>query len=329
MNIVPFKEEHISAAAQLAATNHARERAAVPSLPARQTEHYLPLLHEYEAKFPGAAALDKDDQLIGFIIGAKIPNFKGTQTGIHVPEWANAAVGADRYSLIRHLYEYISAKWVENGCFAHAISLYAHDEVAKNTWFRSAFGMICADGTRELVPVEGAINKDIEVRKASVRDIDLFLPLVHEHSRYYPKAPLFMPMLNIQGRQFYEEWLLRKNHIFWLALDEGEPVGYFHSSPSHPGARELIRDPGTCSVSSAFVRPGTRRGGVGATLLQYIINWAREQGYERCAVDYETHNIYGSRFWEKHFTPVTCSLMRKIDERVAWAHASRQVDSIW
>ena len=329
MKIVAFKDEHIPAAARLAAANHARERAAVPCLPARQAEHYLPLFHKYVAKFPGVAAMDKDDQLIGFIIGAKIPNFKGTQTGIHVPEWANAAVGTDRYSLIRYLYEYISAKWVENGCFAHAISLYAHDEIALNTWFRTSFGMICGDAMRELVPVQGHVNKDIEVRRATEEDIDLFLPLAHEHSRYYPTAPLFMPLLDLEDRAYYEEWLKRDHHNLWLALDRGEPIGYFQSSPSHPGARELIRDPGTCSVSSAFVRPGTRKGGVGATLLQHVVDWAKEHGYERCAVDYETHNIYGSRFWEKHFTPVTCSLIRRVDERVAWAHSSRSVESLW
>lgn len=329
MRLVPFKKEHFPAAAKLAAANHAQERTFVPSLPIRDADHYIPLFERISKRGPGVAALDQDESLIGYMIGLRLGNFKGTQNGVHVPEWANAAIGPDRFSLIRSLYEYLSAQWVENGCFAHGVSLYAHDEVALDTWFRTAFGMICGDGVRDLVPVQGNIARDIVVRKATVEDIDLFLPLVHEHSRYYPTAPLFMPLLGLDGREHYEEWLEKKDHTFWLALDNGEPIGYFESTPSHPGARELIIDPGTCSICGAFVKPGIRQSGVGAALLSHIIDWARENGYERCAVDYETHNIYGSRFWLKHFTPVTASVMRKIDERVAWGNSKRSAESIW
>jgi GNAT superfamily N-acetyltransferase len=119
------------------------------------------------------------------------------------------------------------------------------------------------------------------------------------------------------------------DHLFWLALDQGEPIGYFESTPSHPRASSIIYDAGTCSICSAFVRPGVRKHGVGAALLARVVEWAGEHGYERCAVDYETHNPNGSRFWEKHFRPVAYSVMRQVDERVAWGHAGRQEQSIW
>lgn len=329
MRIIPLKQEHLSAAAEMAAAAHAQERACVPALPARTAEQYLPLFEKLWQRAPGAAAIDHDGNLAGYIIGAKVSNFKGTQNGIHVPEWANATVGSDRFSLIRSLYEFISAKWVDNGCFTHAITLYAHDEEALRTWFRSAFGMICGDGVRELVPVQGSLAKDIVVRQARLDDIDLFLPLVHEHQRYYPTAPLFMPLFELDSRGFFEEWLQDPNHNLWLALEQGEPIGYFESSGAHPRASHLIMDPGTCSVCGAFVRPNIRKHGVGAALLSQVIDWAVENGYERCAVDFETHNIYGSRFWEKHFTAVACSVIRTVDERVAWAHSKRNAESMW
>ena len=241
MPLVPFSTEHFSAAAKLAADSHARERSCVPNLPARDAAHYIPLFERISKRGIGVAAVSPDGVLLGYIVGSSSPNFKGTQKGVYVPEWANAAVGPDRYTMIRELYTDIAAKWVENGCFAHAISLYAHDEVALNTWFRSAFGMICGDGVRDLSPIQGHVARDVVIRRATSADIELFLPLVHEHNRYYPTSPLFMPLLSLDNREHYEEWLTKENHNLWLALDNGEPIGYFESTPAHPGACELIK----------------------------------------------------------------------------------------
>lgn len=329
MKLVPFTAEHFLAAAKLAAQNHAIEKSFAPHLPMREAEHYLPLFERISKRGPGIAALDSCGNLIGYIIGLKVENFKGTQNGIYVPEWANATIGMDRFNLIRELYAAIAAKWVENGCYTHAITLYAHDDVALDTWFRSAFGMICQDGVRGLEPAQSSTLADVEVRRATIADIDLFLPLVHEHQRYYPTSPLFMPLLELDGLAHYEEWLQKEHHNLWLALDHGELIGYFESTPSHLRASELIRDPGTCSICGAFVKPGVRKGGVGAALLDTAIAWAKENGYERCAVDYESHNIHGSRFWLKHFSPVTSSVIRRVDERVAWGHSERKAESLW
>ncbi len=330
MRIVPLCKEHIPVASSLAAAGHAQERTHVPTLPVREPQHYVPLFERLLRICPGAAALDQSGQLIGYILGiGPIDNFRCTQRGVHVAEWAHAAVGDNRAYIYQHLYEYIADLWVKNGCFAHAISLYAHDELALNTWFRSAFGMICGDAIRELVPVQGHLATDIKIARAGYEHIDLFLPLVHEHQRYYPTSPLFMPLTGLHNKEYFEKWLSDEKHAFWLALDDDQPVGYFESSPAHSGARHLIADPGTASVCSAFVRPDCRKGGVGAALLSRVVRWAAESGYQRLAVDYESHNIYGSRFWTKHFTPVAASLMRIVDERVVWAHSNRRAEDIW
>lgn len=329
MQIIDLQADHLPAAASMAAADHAHERAHVPALPTRTADFYLPRLQQLQSLYPGAAAVDVEGKLAGFIIGRKVPNFRSSQWGVHAPEWANAANGEDRFNLIRQLYQHVAALWVANGCFSHAITLYAHDDLAQHAWYRTAFGMICGDGVRELLPVSGPVATDILVRPASTEDIDLFLPLVHEHQRYYPTSPLFMPLLKLSDREYFVNWLAKPDHNLWLALDEGEPVGYFESTPSHPGASDLIVDPGTCSICGAFVRPGTRQQGVGAALLARVVQWAKENGFERCAVDYETHNLFGSRFWEKHFQPVAVSVMRHVDERVAWGHASRPNEVIW
>jgi hypothetical protein len=40
-------------------------------------------------------------------------------------------------------------------------------------------------------------------------------------------------------------------------------------------------------------------------------------------VDFESANLPGSAFWLRHFEPVAHSLMRRVDSRLAWAHAER------
>lgn len=329
MRLVPFTKDHFLAAAQIAADNHTKERAFAPDLPRRDAAHYLPLFERISSRGPGVAAVADDGTLMGYIIGSPAANLRGTQKGVHVPEWANAALGPDRYGLIRALYTEIAALWVENGCFTQVISLYAHDHVSLDTWFHTAFGMICGDGVRDLTPIVGPMAEGIDIRLATLDDIDLLLPIVHEHSRYYPTSPLFMPLLGLDDRAHYEEWLQKEHHRFWLALDQGVPIGYFESTPAHGGACELIRDSGTCSICGAFVKPNLRTAGVGAALLNRVIAWAKDNGYTRCAVDYETHNIHGSRFWQKHFTPVTASVIRAVDERVAWGNSGRRTESIW
>lgn len=329
MHIVTLQKEHLQEALELALGGHVAEKANVNFLPARLAEHYLPLLEGMLAKAPGAAALDDHGQLIGYIIGRKVPNFKGPQRGVFVPEWANAATGPNRVQVMQHLYENISTEWVKNGCFTHALTLYAHDHLALNTWFHGTFGIICGDGLRELLPINGHLAEDVRIRRASVQDIDFFLPLVHEQQRYYPQAPMFMPLLELDDRLEYEHWLADDRNALWLALDGNDLIGYFQSSPAHPRASHLIDDPSTCSICGAYVKSDSRQGGVGTALLNRVIDWAKGEGYRRCAVDFETNNIYGSRFWHKHFTPVAYSVIRTVDERVAWAHSQRSSDSVW
>ena len=94
--------------------------------------------------------------------------------------------------------------------------------------------------------------------------------------------------------------------------------------PSNPTACYIIRDEKTTSITSAFTRESERNKGIATALLNHSLNWARSVGYERCAVDFESQNIPATHFWLRHFQPVCYSLIRYVDERVAWAHEKRE-----
>jgi GNAT superfamily N-acetyltransferase len=102
------------------------------------------------------------------------------------------------------------------------------------------------------------------------------------------------------------------------AGDGHQPVAYDPSveimlvGPASEDAARIVRDERTASISGAFVRPEHRRAGVADALLDAAVSWARDGGYERLAVDFETANLLATRFWTRHFRPVTYSLCRRL-----------------
>ena len=68
------------------------------------------------------------------------------------------------------------------------------------------------------------------------------------------------------------------------------------------------------SASSLVVTRGMNRGAATA-LLSRAVRWTRDAGFERLAVDFESANVTGSRFWLARFRPVCLSLLRRLDER--------------
>ena len=78
-----------------------------------------------------------------------------------------------------------------------------------------------------------------------------------------------------------------------------------------------MTDPTTIDVTGAYLKPEARGRGTADALLGKLLDWARERGYARCAVDFESANPTASRYWPRHFTPVCHSLIRRLDERIA------------
>ncbi|MFN2177124.1 MAG: GNAT family N-acetyltransferase, partial [Anaerolineales bacterium] len=109
---------------------------------------------------------------------------------------------------------------------------------------------------------------------------------------------------------------LKPGREMYLAYLEGEPAGCMGLDPGHPDGCDILKDPGTATIEIVYVLPEFRRCGVGLALLNFFLKRAQEQGYQRCAVEYESANVTAARFWERWFDPVCCSLLRRIDDRI-------------
>ena len=70
-------------------------------------------------------------------------------------------------------------------------------------------------------------------------------------------------------------------------------------------------------INFGFTDPGIRGTGVGAKILDKILEWGRSKGKTACAVDFESANVLGRSFWLHHFKAVCFSAIRFVDPKVA------------
>ncbi len=316
MQVVPLREEHLDDAAALVSSRYGALRAQAASLPARyaQVSTVLPLLRDIAAARPGVAAL-RNGRLVGFLSAWLLPSFRGKRS-VFSPEWANGAELEDSQRIYVQLYTHLAATWVADACFTHLISLLADDRKAIDCWHWLGFGMIAADAVRNLQPLQGR-ETDVHIRRAGLQDLAQLQALDGAMFRYMAAAPTFLVHDVVRDRAYYEKWLLDPNKAVWLAVQDAETVAYMGLGPASDDACTIIRDDGTASISRAFTKQEARGAGIATALLNRSLQWAREAGYERCAVDFEPMNPLATRFWLRYFQPVCYSLVRHVDERVA------------
>jgi GNAT superfamily N-acetyltransferase len=228
------------------------------------------------------------------------------------------------------MYAHLSSKWIANGCFIHLVTVLAHDQEMIDSLFWLGFGMVAVDALRDLHNVhEGRPSTEVEIRRADLDDLELVMSLNAEYQRYMAGSPIYLALVNRSEKGYHEKWLSNPSNALWLASYEGEIVSYMKIGPFSEDAAYVISDEKTASITGAYTKENHRGKGIGTTLLNQSLSWARSEGYERCAVDFEPENVLGSSFWLKHFKPICFSLIRQIDHRIAWAHKNRKDEHFW
>jgi len=322
LQINPLREKHLEDAAALVSVRYRALRERVPVLPSRyeDVDTILPMLYDLAGKAPGVVAI-RGSRLVGFMLGFVIPTFLGKRS-MYSPEWANGAELGESQRVYEEMYGYLSTQWVANGCFTHLVSMLGHDGEGIEGWQWLGFGFAAVDGVRELRPVEGAAA-EVKIRRAGEEDIEEAAAFGEALARHLATAPTFW----IHELEDLGEWLKGPANALWLAYDGEEAVGCMGLGPANPDACAIIQDEKTASIESAFTREGARGRGVATALLNRSLEWARVEGYERCAVDFEPMNFLAARFWMRWFEPVCYSLMRCIDKRLGRAHEGQGGES--
>ncbi|MHC5040129.1 MAG: GNAT family N-acetyltransferase [Planctomycetota bacterium] len=316
LEITPFQDEHLEDAVGLVAARYRVLREREPSMPSlyEKPEALLPPLKAIAGKFPGVAAL-QGKRLTGFLTGFVIPDFRWKRS-MYSPEFANAAEREGSREIYRQMYAHLSPLWIADGCFTHLVTLMASDPEGIDAWTWSGFGMTAMDAIRDLVPITGDVSR-IDIRRAGMEDVDAVTALSHGLRRHLASAPTFLvPNEGALEDEALEKSLADPKTAIWLAVQDSEPVAYMGFGPASATACLITNEEKTTSILGAYVREEVRHGGMGKALLDRGLAWARDAGFERCAVDFEPENVVGSRFWMKHFRPVCTSLIRHIDDRL-------------
>jgi GNAT superfamily N-acetyltransferase len=316
LDIVPLNKTHLEAATTLVVSRYVNLRQQVPLLPQRYQEsaNILPLLRNIiGAGSPGVAAI-RDGRLVGFLKAWLMPGFRGKRS-VYSPEWGNGADLGDSRYIYEEMYQRIAADWIADGYVAHYISVFPNDQNAVKAWHWLGFGMLGVDALRGLRPVEGA-RIQVDIQAAGLGNLEEVMAL-QDGLRQYMKGSSAFFIPEKLSRDYFESWIQDPDRVIWMAYVDGEPVAFLRMGPANDDVARIIVDEKTTSIYGAFTVEKMRGKDIGTALLDHALGVARGAGYERCAVDFETMNLLGVRFWlGRGFQPVCLSLLRYVDERL-------------
>lgn len=139
---------------------------------------------------------------------------------------------------------------------------------------------------------------------------------------------MFMPYLpetEAHRRQFMSELLADETCPHWLALSGNRLMGmqvFVEPLSPHWFLSPLQVPEQTVNLYLACTDPVARGRGIGTALFSAGMNWAREAGYEQCAVHYRTANR-AAEFWrDLGVRSVGRWKYRVIDQRRTWSGES-------
>jgi len=333
IEIAPLGPDDREAAASLLASRHAGDRRRAWDLPARyeDTDIALEAIDLLMGSPASAGVIARDGrEPAGFLasvmrapsqlsMGAK---FVRSRAAV-VPYHGHALADRDDGELYRELYAALSRVWVERGYFSHYVEIPALDYMAAEAFSSLGFGRQTTLAVRRVAEsVVDSRAEGVEIRRAGPNDLEPILRLSSLLGQHHAAAPSFLPFLREPDAELEKETRERLNawdHGFFIALREGAAVGALTLGPSS-FAPALATTENALYLFEGVVAPSERRGGVGRALLAAGMRWAEEAGHTQCALHFLSANIAAARFWQSHgFWPVTHTLARHVDERIAWA----------
>jgi GNAT superfamily N-acetyltransferase len=302
LEVVPFADEHLDAAAELLATRHARHREAEPLLPELDDPRAA---LERAWREEGASGVFAGS---AYVIAAPLKIHSGP-TWMRVGIAGHAAEGDPE--TVRDLYAAAAQRWVDDGLTKHAVFVPSHDAGLVDAWFRLSFGASATLAMRETGPEE-PFDADVSIRAGTRDDYSDAARLELEMSALMQPSPSFSDMPLQTHEEVLAEWNEDdgSNYELFVADRAGRIVGQFLLYRRPP---DLRVPKNSIDLSQASTEPEARGTGVGRALTAHVIRWAHENGYPVMTTDWRMTNLWASRFWPKRgFRPAFLRLYRSI-----------------
>lgn len=130
----------------------------------------------------------------------------------------------------------------------------------------------------------------MEVRQATIADLDILAPLFDGYRQFYGQASEPERI-----RKFLRARLELNQSVIFVAMREGAAIGFTQLYPSFSSlglARIFV-------LNDLFVDPATRRTGAGAALLEAAADYARGVGATRLVLSTGLTNTTAQALYEK------------------------------
>ncbi len=312
MAIVAFGPRHVDAAARLVAGEVALLRRAVPEVPDGWEDPQSVAAAVARLAERGAGlAVEDDGELVAFQAAVLLDGHGGRWA--YTPDVGHAATGPVAVRLRERLYARLADEWIRAACPEHAITVLAHDLATQTAMARLGFGQYVIDLVGRLDPIAaGPLPQGVSVRRAGPDDAPAVAELDAALWRHLEASPTFLRSGRAASPEVLRRELGEAATAVMLAERDGRAVAHVRIGPCATDVAMVVRDASTASVTAAFTRDELRGTSIASHLLDAAIAWAREAGYARWAVDHESANREGGRFWARHATTVAVSMSRRL-----------------
>lgn len=270
----------------------------------------------------GVIAL-KDGKVVGYMSSLILNHFKGSNRGAYTPEFAHSSTEVDKVRIYNLMRAELWKKLANLECTVHSITL-LDDDTLKNDFFMASYGLLVMDVMNtvdQLIDTTaGNLSDKYTARIASASEIESIKPLVLSYRDYMSGPPIFNNLGVEDIDVMLERWFMEEKRSVWVVESHvgasTEIIGFANLITDPDNASYVVRDSTILGISGTFILSEHRNGGAGSALYNTASLWAKQNGYDKISVDFESANPLALKFWLNHFVPVTYSLVRYIDDRL-------------
>lgn len=311
LEILPFSDEHLDAAAALLADAHARHRAAEPLL-GRLDDYREQVARQWEREGSSGAIALRDGAAAGYLIGAPASNDNRGGTRIYSDIAGHASAEPE---LARDLFAAAAERWHEDGQDRFAVVVPAHDAALVDAWFRVGFGLQFATAVREAT-AESPVDADVSIRPGTPDDLVHLARFDRELWLHQTRSPSFSGLDVPELAEFEDDWredTFDSPDTFWPFLVEraGDVIGEALLYRRPTGDLRVPEE--NVDLAHAVVDPAARGSGAGLALTAFVLAWAHEHGFRSITTDWRSVNLLSSRFWpNRGWRPTYLRLYRAV-----------------
>ena len=304
LEIRPLTDDLLDAAGGLLADRHRAHRQREPALDAAFED---PSIARAEVarllagdRISGLAAV-REGAVVGFLVGTgRDPATWGPNAWVE-----GAGHAATDAEVTRALYGASAGWWVAEGRTLHHVIAPAGNPALIDAWFSMGFG---SQHIHAIRPAPGqdfapAVPAGLTVRRAVVADLpalatlDLVVPTHQAAAPVFSRAPI--PSFDETLAELEADDVDDPRFATFVTERDGGVVGFavgcsIDESSEHRG---IVKPPGAGFLGYAAVLPEARGLGVGRTLGETVLAWARDAGHATVVTDWRSTNLESNRTW--------------------------------